>query len=90
MLLMGISKVINYYLQPEQSQRRTHAPPPGSATDSSPIHFRYICTVKQIQEIIQILTYRCKHNGKCYNRQGKIFNTEMHDFTHISYFLLDK
>ena len=56
--------------------------PNRSAANSSPFHFRYISTVKQIQEIIQIQTQRYKRNSKCYNRQGKIFNTEMRDFPH--------
>ena len=32
----------------------------GSAADSSSLHFRYICIVKESQEIIQIPTERCK------------------------------
>ena len=39
-------------ITPKQNKRTSS----GSAADSSSIHFRFICTVKQIQEIIQILT----------------------------------
>ena len=54
-----------------------------SAANSSSIYFRYISTVKHIQEIIQILTLSYKPKSKCYNRQGKLFNAEMRDLPHI-------
>ena len=58
------------------SQRRTH----GSAADSSSLHFRYICTVKENQEIIQIQTEIYK--GRYLLLKCMVF----HRF--ISYFLL--
>ena len=73
----------NYYPQPEQKSDEKTRASSGSAADSSSIHFCYICTVQQIEEIVQILTWRYKHNSKCHSRQGKIFNTEMRDLPHI-------
>ena len=58
------------------SQRRTR----GSAAYSSPLHFRYICTVKEDQENMQIQTYRYK--GKYLLLKCMIFHT------FISYILL--
>ena len=47
------------------------------------ILIRYICTVKYIQEMIQILWERYKHNNTCYNCQGKTLFTGMHDLSRI-------
>ena len=58
------------------SQRRTR----GSAAYSSSLHFRYICTVKEDQENMQIQTYR--YQGKYLTRKCMIFHT------FISYILL--
>ena len=58
------------------SQRRTR----GSAAYSSSLHFRYICTVKQDQENMQIQTYRYK--GKYLLLKCMTFHT------FISYILL--
>ena len=59
------------------SQRRTHGP----AADSSSLHFRYICTIKQDQEIIPIQTER--YNGRYFLLKCMIFHT------FISYLLID-
>ena len=58
------------------SQRRTR----GSAAYSSSLHFRYICTVKEDQENMQIQTYRYK--GKYLLLKCMTFHT------FISYILL--
>ena len=42
----------NYKPQPEQKSEKTRASS-GSAANSRSINFRYICTVKQIPDLIQ-------------------------------------